>query len=163
MRIGQGIDAHRLAAGRPLLLGGVEIPHPRGLEGHSDGDVLLHAVASALLGALGAGDLGLHYPSSDPRLAGISSRVIVGEVAARVRGAGLAVANVDATVIAQEPRLAPHLGAMRASLADLLGVGEDRVNVKATSTDGLGAIGRGEGIAAQAVVLLAPAAEARGR
>ena len=163
MRIGQGIDAHRLAAGRPLLLGGVEIPHPRGLEGHSDGDVLLHAVASALLGALGAGDLGRHYPSSDPRLAGISSRVIVGEVAARVRGAGLAVANVDATVIAQEPRLAPHLGAMRASLADLLGVGEDRVNVKATSTDGLGAIGRGEGIAAQAVVLLAPAAEARGR
>jgi len=163
MRIGQGIDAHRLAAGRPLLLGGVEIPHPRGLEGHSDGDVLLHAVASALLGALGAGDLGLHYPSSDPRLAGISSRVIVGEVAARVRGAGLAVANVDATVIAQEPRLAPHLGAMRASLAGLLGVGEDRVNVKATSTDGLGAIGRGEGIAAQAVVLLSPAAGARRR
>jgi len=163
VRIGQGIDAHRLAEGRPLLLGGVEIPHPRGLEGHSDGDVLLHAVASALLGALGAGDLGRHYPSSDPRLAGISSRVIVGEVAARVRDAGLAVANVDATVIAQEPRLAPHLGAMRASLADLLGVGEDRVNVKATSTDGLGAIGRGEGIAAQAVVLLAPAAEARGR
>ena len=155
MRIGQGIDAHRLAEGRPLLLGGVEIPHPRGLEGHSDGDVLLHAVASALLGALGAGDLGRHYPSSDPRLAGISSRVIVGEVAARVRDAGLAVANVDATVIAQEPRLAPHLGAMRASLADLLGVGEDRVNVKATSTDGLGAIGRGEGIAAQAVATVA--------
>lgn len=155
MRIGQGIDAHRLASGRPLVLGGVEIPHPRGLEGHSDGDVVLHAVASALLGALGAGDLGRHFPSSDPALAGISSRVILGDVVGRVRSAGLAIANVDATVIAQEPRLAPHLGAMRAALADLLGIGADRVNVKATSTDGLGAIGRGEGIAAQAVALLA--------
>lgn len=163
MRIGQGIDAHRLAPGRPLRLGGVEISYPRGLEGHSDGDVLLHAVASALLGALGAGDLGRYFPSSDPALAGISSRRIIGEVAARVRAAGLTVANVDATVIAQEPRLAPHLDAMRASLADLLGVGEERVNVKATSTDGLGAIGRGEGIAAQAVALLASPAESDGR
>jgi 2-C-methyl-D-erythritol 2,4-cyclodiphosphate synthase len=160
MRIGQGVDAHPLAPGRPLLLGGVEIPHPRGLEGHSDGDVLLHALANALLGALGDGDLGRHFPSSDPRLAGVSSGVILGEVAARVRAAGFAIGNVDATVIAQEPRLAPHLEKMQASVAALLGVETGRVNVKATSTDGLGAIGRGEGIAAQAVVLLVAASEA---
>ncbi len=154
MRLGQGFDAHRLAAGRPLLLGGVEIPHPRGLEGHSDGDVLLHAIASALLGALGAGDLGRHWPSSDPSLRGISSAAILADVADRIRAAGYAVANVDATVIAEEPRLAPHLARMTARVAELLGVDADRINVKATSTDGLGAIGRGEGIAAQAVALL---------
>lgn len=154
MRLGQGFDAHRLAAGRPLRLGGVEIPHPRGLEGHSDGDVLLHAIASALLGALGAGDLGRHWPSSDPSLRGISSATILADVAGRIRAAGYAVANVDATVIAQEPRLAPHLARMTARVAELLGVEEGRINVKATSTDGLGAIGRGEGIAAQAVALL---------
>ena len=154
MRIGQGVDAHRLVAGRRLLLGGIEIPSERGLEGHSDGDVLLHAVASALLGALGEGDLGRHFPSSDPELAGISSRVIVERVAALVRAAGLAVGNVDATVVAQAPRLAPYLGKMRDALADALGVDSARVNVKATSTDGLGAIGRGEGIAALAVALL---------
>jgi len=154
VRIGQGVDAHRLVAGRRLLLGGIEIPSERGLEGHSDGDVLLHAVASALLGALGEGDLGRHFPSSDPELAGISSRVIVERVAALVRAAGLAVGNVDATVVAQAPRLAPYLGKMRDALADALGVDSARVNVKATSTDGLGAIGRGEGIAALAVALL---------
>ena len=161
MRIGQGVDAHRLVPGRPLRLGGVEIPSERGLEGHSDGDVLLHAVASALLGALGDGDLGTHFPSSDPALAGIASRVIVEQVADKVRRAGLAVGNVDATVVAQAPRLAPHLEKMRASLADLLGVERSRVNVKATSTDGLGAIGRGEGIAALAVALLVPDAPGR--
>lgn len=161
MRIGQGTDAHRLVAGRALRLGGVEIPHPRGLAGHSDGDVLLHAIASALLGALGDGDLGRHFPSSDPRLAGIASGVLLAEVAGRVRAAQMAIANLDATVIAQEPRLAPHLENMRASVAALLGVETGRVSVKATSTDGLGAIGRGEGIAAQAVVLLVDAAEAR--
>ena len=154
MRIGQGVDAHRLVAGRRLLLGGIEIPSERGLEGHSDGDVLLHAVASALLGALGEGDLGRHFPSSDPELAGISSRAIVERVAALVRAAGLAVGNVDATVVAQAPRLAPYLEKMRDALADALGVDSSRVNVKATSTDGLGAIGRGEGIAALAVALL---------
>ena len=154
MRVGQGFDAHRLAPGRPLRLGGVEIPHPRGLEGHSDGDVLLHAIASALLGALGAGDLGRHWPSSDPSLRGISSGRILAEVAARVRAAGYAIGNVDATVIAQEPRLAPHLEKMAAQVAALLGVDGGRVNVKATSTDGLGSIGRGERIAAQAVALL---------
>ncbi len=154
MRIGQGFDAHRLVAGRPLWLGGVEIAHARGLEGHSDGDVLLHAVASAILGALGEGDLGRHFPSSDPALRGVASRVILSDVAARIAAAGLALANLDTTLIAQEPRLAPHLDKIRASVAALLGVATARVNVKATSTDGLGAIGRGEGIAAQAVVLL---------
>ncbi len=154
MRIGQGVDAHRLVPGRRLWLGGVEIPSESGLEGHSDGDVLLHAIASALLGALGAGDLGKHFPSSDPALAGISSRVILERVMARVEAAGLALGNVDATVVAQAPRLAPHLEKMRAAIADALGVDASRVNVKATSTDGLGSLGRGEGIAALAVALL---------
>jgi 2-C-methyl-D-erythritol 2,4-cyclodiphosphate synthase len=161
VRIGQGIDAHRLVPGRRLLLGGIEIPCERGLEGHSDGDVLLHAIASALLGALGEGDLGRHFPSSDPALAGISSRAIVGRVVAWVDAAGLRVGNVDATVVAQAPRLAPHLEKMRAAVADALGVEASRVNVKATSTDGLGAIGRGEGIAALAVVLLVEAGRER--
>ncbi len=160
MRIGQGFDAHRLVPGRPLVLGGIPIPSERGLEGHSDGDVLLHAVASALLGALGEGDLGRHFPSSDPALAGIPSRAIVGRVAALVRAAGLAIGNVDATIVAEAPHLAPHLAKMRAALADALGTDPARVNVKATSTDGLGAIGRGEGIAALAVALLLPAERA---
>lgn len=154
MRIGQGIDAHQLVSGRPLFLGGVEIPFDRGLEGHSDGDVLLHAVASALLGALGEGDLGYHFPSSDPELAGIASTEILARVAERVRDRGLMLVNLDATLIAQEPRLAEHLGKMRGVIADVLGVNSDCVNVKATSTDRLGAIGRGEGIAAQVVALL---------
>jgi 2-C-methyl-D-erythritol 2,4-cyclodiphosphate synthase len=162
VRIGQGVDAHRLVPGRQLWLGGTLIPHARGLEGHSDGDVLLHAVASALLGALGEGDLGRHFPSSDPALAGVASRTLLERVVARVRAAGLAIANVDATVVAQEPRLAPHLEKIQASVADALGTEPSRVNVKATSTDGLGAIGRGEGIAALAVALLEPA-EARAR
>ena len=157
MRIWQGFDAHRLVPGRPLWLGGIEIPHERGLEGHSDGDVLLHAVASALLGALGDGDLGRQFPSSDPALAGIASRAILARVVARVRAAGLAIGNVDATVVAQEPRLAPYLEKLRASVADALGTDRSRVSVKATSTDGIGGIGRGEGIAALAVALLVPA------
>jgi 2-C-methyl-D-erythritol 2,4-cyclodiphosphate synthase len=157
VRIGQGFDAHRLVPGRRLVLGGVEVPCERGLLGHSDGDVLLHAVASALLGALGEGDLGRHFPSSDPALAGIPSRAIVERVAALVRAAGLAIGNVDATVVAEAPRLAPHLEKMRASIADALGTDPARVNVKATSTDGLGTVGRGEGMAALAVALLVPA------
>jgi 2-C-methyl-D-erythritol 2,4-cyclodiphosphate synthase len=157
MRIGQGIDAHRLVEGRALILGGVEIPFERGLEGHSDGDALLHAVASALLGALGDGDLGRHFPSSDPKLAGIASTAILARVAERVRERGYRLANLDATIVAQAPRLAPHLDKMRAVIADVLGVDADRVNVKVTSTDQLGAIGRGEGIAAQAVALLVEA------
>ena len=154
MRIGQGFDAHQLVTGRPLVLGGVEIPFERGLEGHSDGDVLLHAVASALLGALGEGDLGRHFPSSDPTLAGIASTVILARVAERVRERGYGLANLDATIVAQAPRLAETLDKMRGVIADVLGVDADCVNIKVTSTDRLGAIGRGEGIAAQAVALL---------
>ncbi len=154
MRIGQGVDAHRLVAGRPLVLGGLTIPFERGLEGHSDGDVLLHAVASALLGALGRGGLGRHFPSSDPSLAGIASREILGRVAAEVRQAGLALAHLDATLVAQAPRLEPYLDEMAGALAALLGVPAERVNVKVTSSDGLGFTGRGEGMAALAVVLL---------
>ena len=156
MRIGQGFDTHRLAAGRPLRLGGIEVPYERGLEGHSDGDVLCHAVTSAVLGALGEGDLGRHFPSSDPALAGIDSTRLLARVAERMREAGFALGNLDATVVAQAPRLAPHLAKMQAALAAVLGVPGERVNVKATSTDGIGAIGRGEGIAAFAVVLLVP-------
>ena len=154
MRIGQGFDAHRLVPGRPLRLGGLELPFDRGLEGHSDGDVLLHAVASALLGALGDGDLGRHFPSSDPDLAGIASSEILARVGERVRARGLAVANIDATVVAEAPRLAGHLAKMEGAISDVLGLPADAVNVKATSSDGLGAIGRGEGIAAFAVALL---------
>ena len=154
MRVGQGFDAHRLVAGRRLVLGGVEIEHDRGLEGHSDGDVLLHAVASALLGALAVGDLGEHFPSSDPELAGIASRRLVERAMELVREHGLTLANLDATLIAQEPRLAPHRQKISAGVAAAVGVAPERVNVKVTSTDRLGAIGRAEGIAAQAVVLL---------
>jgi 2-C-methyl-D-erythritol 2,4-cyclodiphosphate synthase len=157
MRIGQGFDAHALVAGRPLRLGGIEIPHPSGLAGHSDGDVLLHAVTSALLGALGEGDLGRHFPSSDPALAGVASERLVGHALALVRQRGYAVANLDTTIVAQAPRLAPYTDAMRERIAKLLDAPPDRINVKVTSTDQLGAIGRGEGIAALAVVLLEPA------
>jgi 2-C-methyl-D-erythritol 2,4-cyclodiphosphate synthase len=152
--VGQGFDVHALGPGRPLLLGGVAVPHDRGLVGHSDGDVLLHAVASALLGALGEGDLGEHFPSSDPALAGVASSVLLTRVVERMERAGLRLCNLDATVIAQQPRLAPHREAMEKEVARLLRASEDRVNVKLTSTDALGALGRGEGIAAQAVVLL---------
>lgn len=160
MRVGQGIDAHRLAAGRVLRLGGVEIPFELGLEGHSDGDVLLHAVTSALLGAIGAGDLGSHFPSSDARWKGADSGALLASVVALVRERGFAIGNVDATVIAQVPRLAPHRDAMQASVARRLGVEPERVNLKITSTDALGAIGRGEGIAAQAVALVEERLEA---
>jgi 2-C-methyl-D-erythritol 2,4-cyclodiphosphate synthase len=153
-RIGQGVDFHRLVAGRPLWLGGVEVPFDRGLEGHSDGDALLHAVADALLGALGEGDIGAHFPSSDESLRGIASSQLLTRVVAIMRGAGYRVGNVDATILAQAPRLAPHQEAMRSRLAALLGVEEASVNLKVTSTDGMGAIGREEGIAAQAVALL---------
>jgi 2-C-methyl-D-erythritol 2,4-cyclodiphosphate synthase len=154
LRIGQGFDAHRLVAGRRLLLGGVEVPHARGLEGHSDGDVLLHAVASALIGALGEGDLGSWFPSSDPRWRDVASGTLLARVVERMRSRALAVAHLDATVVAQEPRLAPFREALGRSVARHVGAPEERVNVKITSTDGLGAIGRGEGIAALAVVLL---------
>ena len=154
MRVGQGFDAHRLEAGRRLMLGGVEVPSERGLAGHSDGDVLLHALADALLGALGEGDLGRHFPSSDAGLAGADSGGLLAEVVEKVHAAGLRVGNADATVIAEAPRLAPFQAQMRKRCAELLRASEAAVNIKVTSTDGLGAIGRGEGIAAQAVVLL---------
>jgi 2-C-methyl-D-erythritol 2,4-cyclodiphosphate synthase len=152
--VGHGFDAHRLAAGRPLMLGGTLVPHERGLEGHSDGDCVLHAVCDALLGAMAAGDMGEHFPSRDPRWKGAASRVFVEEVARLVGARGYAVENVDVTVVAEEPTLAPHLPLMRETLASLLGLPQDAVSVKAKSADRLGAIGRGEGIAAEAVALL---------
>ncbi|MBW2231392.1 MAG: 2-C-methyl-D-erythritol 2,4-cyclodiphosphate synthase [Deltaproteobacteria bacterium] len=156
MRIGQGFDAHRLVAGRPLVLAGVAIPHDRGLEGHSDGDVVLHAVASALFGALGEGDLGRHFPPSDESLKGLDSRRIVERAMRIVVERGYRVGNLDCTVIAQEPGLAPHQAAMTESVAGLLDAELGRVNLQVTSTDRLGTIGRGEGIAGLAVVLLEP-------
>ncbi len=160
MRVGQGFDAHRLVAGRPLRLGGILVPHDKGLEGHSDGDALLHAIANALLGALGEGDLGTWFPSSDASLEGIDSGRILEQVMEKVRARGFEIGNVDATIVAQEPRLAAHLPKMAEAIAALLGVGRGQVNVKVTSTDRLGAVGRGEGIAAQAVALLGEAAAA---
>jgi 2-C-methyl-D-erythritol 2,4-cyclodiphosphate synthase len=154
MRIGQGWDLHRLVTGRALLLGGVRIPHPRGLAGFSDADVLAHAVGDALLGALGQGDLGVHFPSGDERWRGASGAALLAEITAKLAPAGLAIANLDATIIAEEPRLAPFRIEIQERLAKLLGVEVARVNVKLKSADGLGAVGRGEGIAAQAIVLL---------
>ncbi len=154
MRIGQGFDVHQLIAGRRLVLGGLEIPHDKGLEGHSDGDALLHAVADAILGAIGAGDLGRHFPSSDERWRGIASGEILSRVVLLMRKAGYRVGNVDATIVAQAPRLSSFQQAMCENLAGLLDVAPERVNLKLTSTDHLGAIGRGEGIAGLAVVLL---------
>jgi 2-C-methyl-D-erythritol 2,4-cyclodiphosphate synthase len=159
-RVGHGFDAHRLVAGRPLRLGGVEDPHARGLEGHSDGDCVLHAVCDALLGAAGAGDMGQHFPSRDPRWRGADSRVFVAEVARLLRDGRWRLGNVDVTVIAQEPVLAPHLGAMRTAIAAALGVAEESVSVKAKSTDHMGALGRGEGIAALATALVTKLEEA---
>ena len=154
MRIGQGFDVHQLVADRRLVLGGVEIPYERGLEGHSDGDALLHAVADAILGAIGAGDLGRHFPSSEERWRGAASGDILTQVVAMMAESGFEIENVDATIIAQAPRLAPHQKAMHEKLAGLLGISPSRVNLKLTRTDELGAIGRGEGIAGMAVVLL---------
>lgn len=154
MRIGIGYDIHRFQEGRPLIIGGVEVPHTRGLGGHSDADVLLHAVIDAMLGAAGLGDIGQHFPPDDPAYAGADSRGLLAQAAAKVRALGLAAEAVDATVIAQEPWLAPHLSLMRQRIAEAVGVDLHRVNVKATTNEGLGAIGRGEGIAAIAVALL---------
>lgn len=152
--VGFGYDVHRLVAGRPLILGGVTIPHDQGLLGHSDADVLTHAIMDALLGAMGEGDIGEHFPDTDPRYAGISSLVLLSQVMELLRERHLAIRNVDAVVLAQKPKLSPWKGAIRASLARAMGVDERRVNVKASTSEGLGFIGRGEGIAAQAAVLL---------
>ena len=153
-RVGLGFDVHPLVEGRPLVLGGVEIPAARGLGGHSDADVLTHAVADALLGALALGDLGQHFPDSDPRYRGISSLRLLGAVVDRVRSHGGQVVNVDATVVAEAPRLADRIDAMRTRLAETLGLAVDRVSVKAKRAEQLGTLGRQEGIAAMAVVLV---------
>ena len=154
MRIGQGFDVHAMVADRPLVLAGVKIPHDRGPLGHSDGDVVLHAVADAILGALGQGDLGTHFPSSDASLRGIDSARIVERVLAMMAQSECRLASLDCTIVAQAPRLAPHQPAMKARLSELLVMDEGRVGLKVTSTDGLGMLGREEGIAAMAVVLL---------
>ena len=154
MRIGQGFDAHALVAGRRLVLGGVEIPFAKGLAGFSDADVLLHAITDAVLGAAGLGDIGQHFPNTDPAYRDADSRRLLREAIARVRAAGYSVVNVDATIIAEAPRLVPHMPAMVTNIAADLGVRPDQVNVKAKTTERLGFTGRGEGIAAEAIALL---------
>ena len=154
MRVGLGYDAHPLVPGRPLILGGVEIPYQFGLLGHSDADVLTHAIGDALLGAVGAGDLGTHFPDTDPAYRGISSLLLLERIVALVQERGYRPGNVDATIVAEQPRLAPHLAAMKAKLAPILGLAADAVNLKATTTEQMGFAGRGEGIAAYAVVLV---------
>lgn len=154
MRIGQGFDVHPLIAGRKLIVGGVEIAYHKGLEGHSDADVLLHAICDALLGAAGLGDIGRHYPETDASYAGADSRALLRDVAQKLREKKLKVVNIDATIVAQAPRMAPHMARMIANIAADLGIDSAAVNVKATTTEGLGFVGRLEGIAAQAVALV---------
>jgi 2-C-methyl-D-erythritol 2,4-cyclodiphosphate synthase len=154
MRIGQGFDVHALVEGRKLIIGGVTIPYERGLAGHSDADVLLHAICDALIGAAALGDIGKHFPDTDPRYTGIDSRKLLREVGELLRALGYRVVNIDSTVIAQAPKLAPHITAMRQNIATDLGMQTADVNVKAKTAEKLGALGRGEGIAAEAVVLI---------
>lgn len=158
MRVGQGFDVHALVPGRPLIIGGVTIPHPTGLLGHSDADVLLHAIIDALLGAAALGDIGRHFADTDARWKDVDSRLLLRETGALVANAGYAIGNVDSTIIAQAPRMAPHIGAMVANIASDLGVRPDQVNVKAKTTERLGFTGRGEGIAAEAIAALTRAA-----
>jgi 2-C-methyl-D-erythritol 2,4-cyclodiphosphate synthase len=155
-RVGVGYDIHRLAEGRRLVLGGVEIPHDRGLDGHSDADVLLHAVMDALLGAAGLGDIGHHFPPGDPDYSDISSLVLLERVTSLVRQLGYTIGNVDATVVAEQPKLAPHLSLMRQRMAEALGIAGEQVGIKATTNEGLGALGASQGIAAWAVALIVP-------
>lgn len=153
-RIGEGWDIHALVVGRPLVLGGITLPYDKGLLGHSDADALLHAIADALLGAVGLGDIGSHFPDTDAQFLGADSAVLLAEVARRVRATGYAIGNVDSTVIAQAPRMAPHIGAMRARIAQVLGIAPDCVNVKAKTAEKMGPVGLGQAIEARAVVLL---------
>lgn len=148
---GLGYDIHRFASGRPLVLGGVRIPHELGLEGHSDADVLSHAIADAILGAIGERDIGHHFPNTDTSIRGISSLEILRKACALVAARGGSINNIDSTLIAEAPKIASHLGAMRAKLAEALGLDASRIGIKATTNEGLGAIGRGEGVAAMAV------------
>jgi len=154
MKIGQGFDVHPLVRGRKLIIGGVEIPYERGLDGHSDADVLLHAICDALLGAAGLGDIGQHYPDSSAEFRGVDSRKLLRDVAKKLAARNLKVVNIDATIIAQEPRLAPHRERMIGNIAADLGIAPAQVSIKATTTEHLGFLGRMEGIAAQAVALL---------
>lgn len=154
MRVGMGYDVHKLTENRKLILGGVEIPWEKGLLGHSDADVLIHAVMDALLGAAALGDIGKHFPDTDPAYKGISSIKLLKHVAALLEQNGYEVGNIDATVIAQKPKMAPHIPQMRKNMAEALGISESQINVKATTEEGLGFTGRGEGIASQAICLL---------
>jgi 2-C-methyl-D-erythritol 2,4-cyclodiphosphate synthase len=156
VRTGLGLDTHAFAAGRPLILGGVDIPHDQGLAGHSDADVLTHAVIDALLGAAGLGDIGQHFPDTDPQFKDADSMQLLRTVVAQLGERGLAIGNVDATVMLERPKLAPHREAIRAALADALGLPADAVNVKATTGEGMGFVGRGEGAAAMAVATVVP-------
>jgi len=154
LRIGNGYDIHRLVAGRPLILGGVTLPHDRGLDGHSDADVLTHAIMDALLGALSLGDIGLYFPPGDPQWAGADSLKLLAQVNAMVQERGWTVANVDTVIVAEQPKMKPYIDAMRTKLAAVLGLAPSQVGVKATTNEGLGPVGRQEGIAVHAVVLL---------
>ncbi len=154
MRIGQGFDVHQLVVGRKLIMGGVNIPYEKGLLGHSDADVLLHAICDALLGAAALGDIGQHFADTDAEYKDIDSRILLRDVASKIMKAGYRIGNVDATIIAQAPKMAPHIPLMVSNIAADLGIAKNAVNVKATTTEQLGYTGRGEGIAAQAVVLL---------
>jgi 2-C-methyl-D-erythritol 2,4-cyclodiphosphate synthase len=153
-RIGLGYDAHQFKDGGRLVLGGVTIDYPRGMEAHSDGDVVLHALCDALLGAAGLGDIGKHFPDSDAAFKGIDSRILLRDVSKKLTGLGYSIGNADITIIAQMPRMAPHIEAMRQNIAEDLGAPVDVINVKATTTEGMGFEGRGEGIAVQAIALL---------
>lgn len=153
-KVGQGYDCHALVADRPLIIGGVTIPHKTGLLGHSDADVLLHAITDALLGAAGLGDIGKHFPDTDPQFSGANSRALLIEAAKRVRGTGYAIANIDATIIAQAPKMAPHIAQMVSNIAEDLRLDSACVNIKAKTNEKLGYLGREEGIAAEAVALL---------
>lgn len=155
-RIGYGYDVHPLGPGRKLILGGIEIPHSRGLLGHSDSDVLVHAVCDALLGAMGEGDLGRHYPSSDQRYKGISSLKLLEDVVAKLKAKGYRIGNIDTVIVAQAPRLGPHLTAMQKKMAEVAGIDADLINVKVKSGEGLDAVGREEGMTAHAVCLIEP-------
>jgi len=154
MRVGQGFDVHALVTGRKLIIGGVDIPNEKGLDGHSDADVLLHAVCDALLGAGALGDIGRHFPDTDSRYKNADSRMLLREVSGLVQEAGYRILNIDATIIAQAPKMAPHIPSMVNNIAADLGLSHGQVNIKATSTEGLGFAGRAEGIAAEAIVLL---------
>jgi 2-C-methyl-D-erythritol 2,4-cyclodiphosphate synthase len=154
-RIGEGWDTHALVTGRPLVLGGVTIPHTHGLLGHSDADALAHAITDALFGAIGMGDIGRHFPDTDPQFRGADSLALLAEAARRVRAAGWQIANIDSTIVAQEPKMASHIPAMRLRLAQALSIEPDQINIKAKTAEGMGPVGRGESIEARAVCLVA--------